>query len=352
MLQKNYPFLIVAGIALGGGLFYFLAPILTPFIIGTLLAYLADPLVGQLQRLRIPRLVSVTIVFLFVFTLLILFILLLIPLVQEQMDALFSMLPRIVAWLQNTALPWIMGHLGNTADDTSAEGVKKIILENWAKAGGVASWMVKTVLHSGYAFIEWLITLILIPVVTFYLLCDWGRVIAGLRNMLPRAIEPTVVKLAIECDSVLSAFFRGQLLVMLALSFIYSIGLSLVGLQIGIIVGVLAGLMSVVPYLGPIVGVVVASIAAYVQTGDFVMVYMVWGIFAFGHMLENVVLTPYLVGNRIGLHPVTVIFAVLAGGTLFGFLGVLLALPIAAVLRVLVRHLFGRYRQSRLYHAH
>jgi predicted PurR-regulated permease PerM len=349
MPERNYSLLIMASIIVGVALFYFLAPVLTPFFVGGLLAYLIDPLVSQLQRWRIPRLISVVMVFFSMLMVLIFFILLLIPLIQEQIDVLFNIIPSMIVWLQNTALPWIMGHLNINIHSVNTDSVKAMILDNWTKAGGAADWLVKTILHSGRAVFEWAIMLVLIPVVTFYLLCDWERVMVGLRSLLPRAVEPIIVKLALECDGVLSAFFRGQLLVMLALSFFYSIGLSIVGLQISIVVGLIVGLMSIVPYLGPIVGIVIASIAAYVQTGDFAMVYLIWGVFALGHLLESTILTPYLVGNRIGLHPVVVIFAVLAGGTLFGFLGVLLALPVAAVLMVWVRYLFGRYRQSLLY---
>jgi predicted PurR-regulated permease PerM len=213
----------------------------------------------------------------------------------------------------------------------------------------MAAWLWKSVLHSGFALIEWVAHLVLIPVVTFYLLRDWDKVVKGVRELLPRSSEPTIVKLATECDDVLSAFFRGQLLVMLSLATIYSIGLSLVGLQVGLMIGLIAGLLSLVPYLGFIVGIVTASIVAYVQFGTLSSLFLVWLVFMVGQVIESTFLTPNLVGNRIGLHPVAVIFSVLAGGTLFGFFGVLLALPVAAVIMVLLRFFYQRYCNSRLY---
>ncbi len=189
----------------------------------------------------------------------------------------------------------------------------------------------------------------LVPVVTFYLLRDWDVMIAKVRGVLPRAWEPTAVALARECDEVVSAFIRGQLLVMLALGFCYTLGLMLVGLDLALLIGVLAGLASIVPYLGLVLGVAAAAVAALVQFGDWVPLVWVALVFVLSQMLEGMYLTPKLVGDRIGLHPVVVIFAVMAGGQLFGFTGVLLALPVSAVIMVLLRHVHERYRASRYY---
>jgi predicted PurR-regulated permease PerM len=183
----------------------------------------------------------------------------------------------------------------------------------------------------------------------FYLLIDKNTIIKKTRNLLPRRIEPTVVKITKECNSVLSAFFRGQLLVMLSISIYYSIGLTLLGLRIGLILGLIIGTISIVPYLGVIVGVIAASIAAFVQFGSFTPVLLVWLLFIVGHSLDHMFLTPKLIGDRIGLHPIAVIFAVLAGGKLFGFFGILLALPAAAVIMVWLRFLVKHYHGSRLY---
>ena len=260
------------------------------------------------------------------------------------------MIPNTIAWFQNTIFPWLKEYFGLNEEIINVNTLRSMLTDNITTAGGAANSLLKTVLHSGFKLVEWAINIILIPVVMFYLLCDWNSVINGVHNLIPRKIEPRVVKLAKESDAVLSAFFRGQLIVILALSVMYSVGLSLLGLQIGIIIGVTAGLLSIVPYLGFIVGVIIASIAAAVQFGTFSSVLVVWVIFGAIHLIENMFLTPKLVGDRIGLHPVAVIFAILAGGTLFGFLGVLLALPVASVIMVWVRYLHQRYRRSKLYY--
>jgi predicted PurR-regulated permease PerM len=203
--------------------------------------------------------------------------------------------------------------------------------------------------RSGVGVLMWMTNLVLIPVVAFYLLRDWDRLVAWIDAMLPRSIEPTVAHLARESDKVLGAFVRGQLLVMLALGIFYGAGLAVVGLSVGPLIGMVAGLLSFVPYLGFIVGFGAAVIAVLVQYGDWAHLLLVCGVFVIGQLLEGYVLVPKLVGDKIGLHPVAVIFAVLAGGYLFGFLGVLLALPAASVILVLLRYLTERYRLSELY---
>ena len=335
--------LLITGIGL-----YFLAPILTPFLVGSLLAYLVDPIVNQLMRLRIPRLLAVILVFVILFSVLLLLIILLIPLIQKQLLLLTDVIPKGIAFLQETILPWVEKHVGSD-QGMDINALHQSLSTNWMKAGGIAGQFLKTILHSGLALFEWGTNLVLIPVVTFYLLRDWHDIIFKLRGLLPRRIEPTIVSLVVEADTVLSAFFRGQLLVMLSLGCVYSIGLMLVGLQIGLVGGIIAGLASLVPYLGFILGITTASIAAFLQLGTLAAIVPVILVFLIGQLLESMVLTPLLVGNRIGLHPVAVIFAILTGAALYGFFGILLALPIAAVVMVIIRFLLKRYRDSRLY---
>lgn len=329
-------------------LLYFLSAILTPFLIATLLAYLANPLVEKLTHWRMPRLLSVIIVFLGIIFVIVISVLLLVPLIQDQITRLIEVIPSIVTWSQDQVMPWINKNFG-VNQVINVTTLKQSLTANWAKAGGVATWILTTIFYSGLAIIAFFVNLVLIPVVTFYLLRDWKIVLKNARSLLPRHIEPTVVKLAVQCDEILSAFFRGQLLVMLTLGVIYSIGLSMIGLQIGLMIGFIAGLVSIVPYLGFIIGVTSASVAAYAQFGTLSAVSLVWLVFAIGQSLESTLLTPKLVGGRIGLHPVAVIFAVLAGGSLFGFFGVLLALPTASVIMVLLRFINQRYQHSRLY---
>lgn len=339
---------IIALIALTGGLIYLLAPVLTPFLTAALLAYLVNPMVNQLMRLKIPRLFSVITVFIILFAVMTLLIFLLVPLVQQQIETLTDVIPNVIFWGQKNILPWLSTTFG-TPEIISVATIKTTLVEHLPKTGNVAAKFLNTVVHSGMVLAEWLINLVLIPVVTFYILRDSNILKRNIRSYLPRSIEPTVVELVKECDSVLSAFFRGQFLVMLSLGVFYSIGLTLVGLQIGLILGLIVGLISIVPYLGMIIGITTATIAAFVQFGEFKYVLLVWLVFAIGQMLESVFLTPNLVGDRIGLHPVAVIFAVLAGGSLFGFFGVLLALPVAAVIMVWLRFLTKHYQASNLY---
>lgn len=345
--QANKLFYIFSAILLVT-ILYWLAPILTPFVSGALIAYLVNPLVTKLVKLKVPRVLSVAIIFLVVLLLVVLLILLLVPLIQSQLAELIEVTSNTMTWIQNTVLPWVVAKTG-IQQTLNIDTLKSALAENWTKAGGVVTWVWKTVMHSGFAMVEWFMNLLLVPVVAFYLLRDWQRMIKNARELLPRHIEPTVVQLANECDSVLSAFFRGQLLVMVSLGVIYAAGLSIIGLQVGLIIGLMAGLMCIVPYLGFIVGIVAASVAAFIQFGTMTSVVAVWVVFMIGQALESSVLTPKLVGHRIGLHPVAVIFAVLAGGSLFGFFGVLLALPVAAVIMVCLRFLNQRYRASPLY---
>jgi predicted PurR-regulated permease PerM len=195
----------------------------------------------------------------------------------------------------------------------------------------------------------WLANIILIPVITFYLLRDWDHLVNYVRDILPRSIEGKVVQLAQESDEVLGAFLRGQMLVMLALGIIYSIGLSIVGVEFSLLIGLFAGLLSFIPYMGLIVGVLIAGVAVLFQTGELISLLWVFLVFGIAQMIEGMFLTPVLVGDRIGLHPVAVIFAVLAGGQLFGFFGILLALPVFAVLAVLLRHAHKKYKGSKIY---
>lgn len=311
---------------------YLLAPILTPFIFGTLLAYLANPLVKRFEKRKIPHLLSVIIVFALIILIVLLFVLMLIPLIQKQINILIGLLPQIITWMQNTILP----HAYKLVDVTTLETT---LSSSLSKAGDV----IRTVVASSYTIIEWLINLVLIPVVTFYLLRDWDKVCDALKDVLPKSMKATVLKLAHQCDEVLSAFFRGQLLIMLALCVIYGIGLSLIGLNVGFMIGIIGGILSIVPYLGSLFVLIAATLASLVQFGTWDHIIWVVAVFLMGQAIEGYVLAPYFVGQRIGLHPVMVIFAVMAGGALFGFFGVLVALPAAAVIKVLLSHLREKY---------
>ncbi|CAE6940862.1 MULTISPECIES: AI-2E family transporter [Pseudomonas] len=339
----------MAGLFLLGWLLYLLHPILSPFLIGILLAYLGDPLVDRLERQRLSRTGGVVVVFALFALVLLILLLVLVPMLGRQLVRLYQLAPEMLDWLQGTALPWTQSHLG-LQDVLQLDQLKQVFTENIGKTTDVLKLVLAQATSSSLAFLAWLGNLLLIPVVSFYLMRDWDLLVERMRRLLPRQREGLVVKLTSECHEVLGAFLRGQLLVMLALSVIYASGLMLVGLELGLLIGLLAGLASIVPYMGFIVGIGAALTAALFQFGlDPYPLLGIGVVFMIGQMLEGMVLTPMLVGDRIGLHPVAVIFAILAGGQLFGFTGVLLALPVAAVIMVLLRHAHDLYKLSGLY---
>ncbi|MFO7603770.1 MAG: AI-2E family transporter [Gammaproteobacteria bacterium] len=319
-------------------LLYWLAPVLTPFVVAAVLAYIGDPLVDRLERWRLPRTLGVVLVFVVLTSIAITLLLILIPMLERQFLLMAAKLPTYLEWLSGRALPWLSARLGVELPALEMAEVRQALQQHWQSAGGLAASLFRSVTQSGLAFFALLANLVLIPVVAFYLLRDWDLLVARVHSYLPHSIAPRVALIAREADEVLGAFLRGQLTVMLALALVYAVGLSLVGLDLAILIGLLAGLVSFVPYLGVIVGMVVAVFAGVMQFQEWMPLLYIALVFGVGQLLEGMLLTPMLVGDRIGLHPVTVIFAVLAGGQLFGFLGVLLALPVAAVIAVILRH--------------
>ena len=329
-------------------LLYLLAPILLPFVAGALLAYLGDPLVDRLETYKISRTNSVLIVFIVVFSIMLPFFVLLIPLLEDQIVGFAKKLPGYLKWFGGSLEPFLQG-FGINLPDVGGENLANTLSGEWTKAGGIIKSLVGTISKSSLTLLGWAANLVLIPVITFYLLRDWDRLVQYIRELLPRNLEPKIVKLAKESDEMLGAFMRGQVMVMLALGTIYSVGLGIVGVDFALLIGIISGIISFIPYMGLIVGVAIASVSALVETGSMMMVFWVLVVFTVAQMFEGFLLTPKLVGDRIGLHPVTVIFGVLAGGQLFGFFGILLALPVCAVLAVLLRHAHDSYLESQIY---
>ncbi|WP_175652409.1 AI-2E family transporter [Pseudomonas sp. Marseille-P9899] len=331
-------------------LLYLLHGILSPFLVGILLAYLADPLVDRLERAGLSRTAGVVVVFTLFSLIMLTMLLVLIPMLAKQLVRLYELTPQMLDWLEHAALPWVQAKLGLADGFWKFDKVKAAIGAHMGQTTDIVGAVLAQATASGLALLGWLANLVLIPVVGFYLLRDWDLMMAKLRSLLPRQREEQVVELAGECHEVLGAFVRGQLLVMLALGVIYASGLMLVGLELGLLIGLLAGLAAIVPYMGFIIGIGAAMIAGLFQFGgDIYPLLGIAAVFMIGQMLEGMVLTPLLVGDRIGLHPVAVIFAILAGGELFGFTGVLLALPAAAVIMVLLRHAHDFYKRSDMY---
>lgn len=349
-MPVSFRWLWITVVLVLGGLLYLLHPILSPFLVGILIAYLGDPLVDRLERLKLSRTWGVIVVFGLFTLLMALALLVLIPMLGKQLVRLYELLPQMLDWAQNQALPWIQLKLGLNEGFWRFDQLKQSLSGHLSQTTDIAGLVLSQVTASSLALMAWVANLLLIPVVSFYLMRDWDLLVGKLRSLVPRDNEGVVVKLFGECHEVLGAFLRGQLLVMLALGAMYAVGLMAIGLELGLLIGVLAGLASIVPYLGVVVGIGSALLAGVFQFGgDPYPLLAIAGVFVVGQLLEGMLLTPLLVGDRIGLHPVAVIFAIMAGGQLFGFTGILLALPVAAVIMVLLRHVHELYKRSDAY---
>lgn len=330
-------------------LLYLLSPILTPFFLGALLAYLGDPLADRLEAVKVSRTWAVVIVFLGLIILMCLIVLVLIPAITSQIDTLGNRMPQYIDWMKS--------HFGSTLEklfnisvkDFSIDNIKALMSEHIGSASQVARSFIGSLSGPIGIVITFLTYLFLTPVVTFYLLRDWDILVNKIDELIPRQYKAITHELMRRSDFVLSGFLRGQLLVMLALGIIYSVGLSIIGLDMAIVIGMFAGFVSFVPYLGLIVGIVIAGIMALLQFQDWAHPLGVGIVFVIAQVIEGTILTPKLVGDRTGLHPVAVLFSVLAGGQLFGFMGVLLALPVTAVINVFLSYFKNSYLSSDAY---
>ncbi|MBS0464607.1 MAG: AI-2E family transporter [Proteobacteria bacterium] len=345
--SHHWEWLAIAVVA--GVLLWLLAPVLVPFVISAFFGYLGDPLVDRLERARMSRTFSVSLVFFVMTVLAALALFFLLPLVGEQVSHFVAQLPAYADWARNTALPWIDAHVHlNLAPYLDPQRLAEALSKHWQDAG-VATSVLGQLSRSGWMLVQVISTVLLVPVLSFYFLRDWDDLVERIDALLPRGIEPTIARLAKQSDEMLGGFVRGQVSVMLCLGIWYTTALWMAGLDLALLIGMLTGLLSFVPYLGVTIGISVSVLAALVQYGDLQHVLLVAGAFAIGQTLESFVLVPRLVGDKIGMHPVGVIFALMAGGQLFGFLGVLLALPVSAIVMVLLRFAHERYTASRLY---
>jgi predicted PurR-regulated permease PerM len=338
--------LVLAGFGL---MFYVLQPILLPFVLGAVLAYLGDPLVDYLERHHVARPLGVALVFLLFFAVVTLGLIVFIPMMLQQISALIQKVPELYAWFTQVFMPWVQARLSVPIDHLPEIDWTAQLVENWKQLGKMTATTLRSITGSGADLLLLVANLALVPVVAFYLLRDWDRILDRMLDMLPRAWHKPMTEMVGEADEVVGAFLRGQFMVMIALGVLYSLGLWAVGLQLALLLGALAGLASIVPYLGFIVGISASFVAAWAQFGEWSALLWVAVVFGIGQAVESMLLTPILVGDRIGLHPVAVIFALMAGGQLAGFIGVLIALPLAAVIMVFARHAIARYRASDLY---
>lgn len=327
---------------------WLLKPVLLPFVTGMAIAYFLNPVVDALARRKIPRWAGALVVLFGFIVLVALIILLIFPLLQHQIGALINAVPGYLQTLKTHYLPWIENWLSQIEPDD----VDKLRDAAEKSVGEAASWLGNVLQHivtSSFALIDLLALMIVTPVVAFYMLRDWTVLTATLDASLPRQHYAMIRKQLMEIDSTLSGFLRGQALVCLSLGTIYTVGLTIAGLHYSAAIGVTAGILSFIPYVGTIFGWVTSLLLASVQFDDWTHIGMVIIVFLIGHVMEAYVLTPRLVGHRVKLHPVWILFALIAGAKLMGFTGVVIAVPTAAILGVLIRFGFSQYKSSEFY---
>ncbi|MFC0574132.1 AI-2E family transporter [Paraburkholderia solisilvae] len=356
-MQQNAPIftpyqrraMIWFAIALAVGiLLWLLSPVLTPFLLGAILAYILHPGVAWLTRRRVPKTLAALLMMLF-FTLMITGLVLLVlvvvqkevPQLRQQVPVMFS---HLHAWLQPKLD--VLG-LAESLDFASIRDLVTNQLEGSAQTVVIYAWT--SIRTSSNLMLDLIGNLVMVPLVLFYLLYDWNAMVRRIKHFIPRRWLVKTIQLASDMDQMLSQYLRGQLLVMGVLAVYYSIALWAAGFEIALPVGIFTGLAVFIPYIGFATGLVLALVAALLQFGSWYGVGAVAVVYGVGQILESFILTPRLVGERIGLHPLAVIFALLAFGQLFGFFGVLLALPVSAVLSVAWRELRQSYLSSTLY---
>ncbi|WP_371807079.1 AI-2E family transporter [Snodgrassella communis] len=331
------------------GLFIGLKPILMPFAAAGVLAYILNPLVEKLHRLKISRSVAAMLVMLLGLSVIVMLLLIVVPMLINLFDSIYAKLPDFLNWVHHKLLPRLNQtfHIRIRWDmDYISRYVAQWIQTHNASIKDAASKVLPMVWQHGSGMVEWITNLLLLPFLLYYFLLDWNRWTSGIRHLIPRRALPTYNRIATNMDTVLGAFLRGELLVMVIMGMVYGLGLALVGLESGFAIGMVAGLLVFIPYLGAFTGLLLATLAALLQFDGWTGLLMVWGVFAVGQFLESFFVTPKIVGDRIGLSPFWVIFSLMAFGQLLGFVGMLLALPLAAVCLVLIQEGTQAYWRS------
>lgn len=343
---------ILLGLAVLLWILYLLKPVVIPFVAAFFIAYLFSPFVEKLEKYNVPRWISISVVFLGIGFLLIMAFWYIVPLIWKQLIIARDSIPIGIKWINSTFLPWVSQTFNVEPMEIDTDHMSAMVMDyvqtNYSTDSLQA--MALKIAQSGLNFIQIGGTVVLIPIIAFYFLLDWKRMLNNLQNLIPRPYVKNTLVIVHECHNVLGAFVKGQFLVMILLGVVYAVGLQLIGLKVGLIIGLVAGLASIIPYLGFAVGIVAAVIATFLQFGlDWMQLVLVLVVFMVGQAIEGYVLQPFLLGDKIGLSPVAVVFAVLAGAQLAGFLGMLVALPVAAVIVVLLRHVREWYEQSQIY---
>lgn len=330
-----------------------LRPVLAPFVAAFILAYLLNPLVDKIHtRFHLRRWLAITLIYAVTSIVIGVLLWIVVPLIWDQIVYTKNRIPDVARWINRDMRSWIIENTGFRMERFDFSQVTTQVTDYLQQrySSTDVQQMLSRLTSSGMSIINVLGLAVLVPIVAFYFLMDWKDMLFHIKNLIPRRYVPRVIQIARECDEVLGAFVRGQLLVMVLLGIVYAGGLQLIGISVGILIGMVAGLASIIPYLGFATGLIAAIIACLFQYGgDWKMLALVGLVFMVGQIIEGYVLQPLLLGDRIGLSPVAVIFAVLAGAQLMGFTGMLLALPVAALLVVFFRHGHEMYSQSRFY---
>ena len=329
-------------------LLWLLSPILAPFLAGGILAYILNPLVDRLARRRVPRTLAVTLVLLIVVLALVALLLVVLPLFYKELRMLADRLPAFLDWLNLSVAPWLRATFDLDLQ-LDLESLRALATEVLQSNQDLLPTLLGSIRIGGLALVGLLVTLLLVPVVLFFLLRDWNEMLARLDRLVPRGMVERVRAIASEIDAVLAEFLRGQLLVIVIMSIYYVLALWLARLEFALPIGLITGMLVFIPYIGAFTGVLLGTIAALLQFDSLTGVAFVWLAFGLGQLIEGTLVTPLLVGERIGLHPVAVIFALLAFGQVFGFFGLLLALPASAAVLVGLRHMHAAYLASALY---
>ncbi len=323
---------------------WFLGDVILPFVLGGAIAYFLDPVADRLEAIGVSRIWATVIITVFAIILFVLMALLIIPTLVEQTISLVNSVPEIFTKLKVFLIerfPALMDANSNLRQTLDSLG------ESIQSKGGE---LVNTIVSSAMSLLNIVILMVIVPVVAFYMLLDWDNMVAKIDSYLPRDHAPVIRKIASEVDQTLSSFIRGQGTVCLTMGVYYAAGLMLVGLQFGLLVGAFAGIITFIPYIGALIGGALAiGLGLFQFWGDWVSLGLVAGVFMVGQALEGNVITPKLVGNSVGLHPVWLLFALSVFGSLFGFVGMLVAVPVAAIIGVLIRFGISQYQEGRLY---
>jgi predicted PurR-regulated permease PerM len=323
---------------------WFLGSVMLPFLVAGAVAYFLDPLADRLEAIGLSRAAATTIITLSAALIMVLLVLAVIPVLIQQLAALINAAPAMAARLE----AFLTAQFPDLTDSTSVmrQSLAQIAQAIQARGGALAQTLVTSVL----SVVSWLLFIVVVPVVAFYLLMDWDHIVARVDDLLPRDHAPVIRRLASEIDKVLAGFVRGQITVCLVMGVYYATALMLAGLQFGLIVGAIAGMITVIPYIGALLGGILAiGLAFYQFWGDWLQIGIVIAIFALGQFMEGNVITPRLVGKSVGLHPVWLMLALSIFGAIFGFAGLLVAVPLSASLGVIARFAITQYRESPLY---